>query len=133
MEPLKLDSCFSSQIDIESVVNRLLKHQISKIRTFSTRVRNIRASDACDAAIIIRHELRQILSKRSNINLLTDSKTLFNIININASTTERRLMIDVKAAREVYRDGVINDVVWIKRTYNLADSTGKATILRQLV
>lgn len=33
-------------------------------------------------------------------NILTDSKTFFNVIIRNASTTERRLMVDMKAAQK---------------------------------
>lgn len=44
-------------------------------------------------------------------------------------------MIGKHDAREAYDDGIIDEVVWIRRKYNLADSTcmTKATILQQLV
>ena len=42
-------------------------------------------------------------------------------------------MIDVKAAREAYNQGVIEDVMWIRRDYNLADAMTKSNILPQLI
>lgn len=34
---------------------------------------------ACDAAIILQHELKSILNKTVKITMLTDSATLFNV------------------------------------------------------
>lgn len=56
----------------------------------------------CNAGIVIQHDLKQIINRRIKTKILTDSKTIFNIILRNASNTEIRLMIDVKAAIEAY-------------------------------
>lgn len=61
---------------------------------------NVELSDACDSPIVIQHYVQKILRKKLKIEILTDSETLFNMIIIIASTTEQRLMIDIKAARE---------------------------------
>lgn len=42
-------------------------------------------------------------------------------------------MIDVMSERVANNDGIIDDVVWIRRTYNLADAMTKSGILPQLV
>lgn len=78
-------------------------------------------ADACNFAIIIQHYLKQILRKTLTIKVLTVIKTLFNVIIRNGSTTRMRLIIDVKAAREAYDDGIIDDVICIRRNFNLAD------------
>ena len=82
-------------------------------------------ADACDAAIVLQHELKGILKRTLKIRILTDSDTLFKVVIRNAATTEKRLMIDVKAAREAYNQGIIEDVMWIRRDYNLADAMTK--------
>lgn len=64
---------------------------------------------------------------------MTDGETLFNVIIRNESTTERRLMTYIKANIEAYKEGTVNDVIWIRRDYNLADSMTKPKILPQLV
>ena len=90
-------------------------------------------ADACDAAIVIQHDMEKMLKRKFKIKLLTDSETVFKVVIRNASTTERRLMIDIKAAREAYNEGTINDVIWIRRDYNLADAMTKYKIQPQLV
>lgn len=60
---------------------------------------------------------------------MTDSETLFNVIIRNASTKGRRVMIYVKAARETNNDGIIYDIIWIQKKFNLADAITKSTIL----
>lgn len=37
--------------------------------------------------------------------------------------------MDVKAAREAYNDETIDDIVWIRRKYNLAGAMTKAVAL----
>lgn len=63
------------------------------------------------------------------IQLFTDSETIFNGIIINSSTTEKRLMIDVKAAREDYIYGTLDDVIWIRIKFNLTEAMTKASIM----
>ena len=48
-----------------------------------------------------RHELCT-LSFKILLSMFTDSESLFKVIGKSTTTTEKRLMIDVKAAREAY-------------------------------
>lgn len=89
--------------------------------------------DACDSAIVIQHELKQMLKKTLKIQILTDSETLFNVIVRNGPTKEKRLMIDGLAAREAYNSGIVDDIVWIRRKYNLGDSMTKLEIMPEFV
>lgn len=57
----------------------------------------------------------------------TESETLFNVITLNRTNTEKVLMIYIKAARVAYDEGIIDDIIWIRRNYNLADAMRKAT------
>lgn len=90
------------------------------------------SADACDYDIVIQHDLKETLGKNLKIELLKDSDTLFNLIIWNESTTEKRLMIDVKAEREAYNDGIINDILWI-RTQHRVDAMTKDDFLPEFI
>ena len=47
-------------------------------------------ADACDAAIMIQHDLKLMLKKTLKITVLTDSATLFNVLMRNGNTTEKK-------------------------------------------
>lgn len=42
-------------------------------------------------------------------------------------------MIDVKAAREAYNDGTIDEIIWVKRKFRSADTMTKSEILPEFV
>lgn len=47
----------------------------------------------------------------------------------NSSITEQRIIIDIKAGMESYNEVIINDVIRIRREYNLEDAMTKASVL----
>lgn len=59
------------------------------------------------------------------ITIVTDSATLFNVMIKNAPTTEMRKMIDIKAAREAHNEDIIDDIIWKRRKYNVAEAMTK--------
>lgn len=42
-------------------------------------------------------------------------------------------MIDVKDSREACNDGIVENVIWIRRNYNLADAMTKTSIVPQSI
>lgn len=44
-----------------------------------------------------------------------------------------RLLIDFRASREGHNDGIVEDVMWIRRNYKLADGTTRTSILPQFI
>lgn len=89
--------------------------------------------DARDAAILIQHDFIKILKKKLKVRILIDSETIFNVVINNEFITKRRLTIYIKASRESYNDGIVNDIIWIRREHSLADAMTKHTILPRLV
>lgn len=77
--------------------------------------------------LVINHDVRHMIVKKLKIRFLTYMKSLFNLLIINASTT--CLMTNVKAARKVYNEGIVDDFIWIRRKFNLSESMTKAAIL----
>eukprot|EP00171_Calliarthron_tuberculosum_P022791 IDg22791t1 len=60
-------------------------------------------ADGFDFAYSLKSDLQRILQRRVALQMLTDSKSLFDIITKCSNSTERRLMIDMEAIREAYQ------------------------------
>jgi hypothetical protein len=58
--------------------------------------------------------------------MLTDSATLFDAITRHRRTSEGRLMLDIYAAREAYRNREMDNICLIRSEYNVADAMTKA-------
>lgn len=82
-------------------------------------------ADAFDVAYIIKRDLELILERSVRLQMFTDSKSLFDIITKCSSTTEKRLLIDVKAVREAYEKFEVSDVGFVRTENNPADSFTK--------
>jgi len=82
-------------------------------------------SDMFDVAITLAEEIRTIYKRSIPLHLLTDSKALFDIISKGSRTSEKRMMLDIAAAREGFRDKIISDIGFVRSSYNLADGLTK--------
>ncbi len=71
---------------------------------------NIRFLRGFDNAYIIKHDLERILNSRIPPSMYTDSKQIFDVVTRASYTTEKRLAIDISAAREAYNRGEISNV-----------------------
>lgn len=80
-----------------------------------------------DRCFILRHDLELILQQQLNIYIFTDSKQVFDCITKSSPTTERRLMIDIHAAKDSYDSFEIANVALIRSDQNLADCLTKAS------
>eukprot|EP00171_Calliarthron_tuberculosum_P023142 IDg23142t1 len=67
-------------------------------------------SDLFDRTSTLAAEIGTIYKKRIPVQLLTDSKSLFDVISKGSRTSEKRMMLDIAAARERFRDKVISDI-----------------------
>ena len=82
-------------------------------------------ADAVDMAIAMRTDFELIVGKKFPISIYTDSRSLFDVITRNTTTTEKRLMVDIRAIREAYEHMEISDVAWIRSENNPADALTK--------
>ena len=82
-------------------------------------------SDMFDVAATLAEELRTIYNRTIPLQLLTDSKGLFDIVSKGSKTSEKRLMLDIAAAREGFRDRIISDIGFVRSKANLADGLTK--------
>ena len=67
------------------------------------------------------------------IHVLTDSETLFSVMIKSTSTSELRLMIDIKSAKEWYERDEISTIAWIRRRENLSDAMTKIGVNNELM
>lgn len=81
-------------------------------------------ADGFDYVYLMRHDLQRILGHHP-LAMLTDSESLFKCIVKSTTTTEKRLMIDIEAAREAYCKQEISDIGWIRYEDNPADGLTK--------
>eukprot|EP00180_Rhodochaete_pulchella_P000372 Plantae.Rhodophyta-Rhodochaete_pulchella.ctg12617.p2 GENE.Plantae.Rhodophyta-Rhodochaete_pulchella.ctg12617~~Plantae.Rhodophyta-Rhodochaete_pulchella.ctg12617.p2 ORF type:complete len:137 (-),score=21.90 Plantae.Rhodophyta-Rhodochaete_pulchella.ctg12617:1933-2343(-) len=90
-------------------------------------------ADGFDSSFMIRYDLELILKQEIPLTMLTDSKQVFDVITKASHPTERRLLIDIAAAREVYNRNEISNVGLVSSKDNLADGLTKPGLFEILV
>ncbi len=76
-------------------------------------------SDAFDVGYTLATELSSLLGRKVPLILLTDSKSLFDVISKGSRTSEKRMMLDIAAARERYRRRDIFNIGFVRSSKNL--------------
>ena len=82
-------------------------------------------ADLFDNAFDIPSEVKQALRRSVPIHLLTDSKSLFDIISKGSRTSEKGKMLDIHATRQGYQNRDISNTGLFRSQHNLADSLSK--------
>lgn len=82
-------------------------------------------SEALDEAFVIRYDLERLYNQHIPLTILTDSKQLFDVVTKASQPTEKRLMIDIAAARQAYTRHDISNVALIASDDNVADAFTK--------
>lgn len=82
-------------------------------------------TDAFDAVATIAIDLSHAFRRKIPVRMFTDSKQVFDVITRGKRPTEKRLAIDVIAAREAYHNFEIDRVGLIRGENNPADALSK--------
>ena len=82
-------------------------------------------TDALDASLALRRDLSKVYGCNIPLSMYTDSKQLFDVLTKSTYPTERRLMIDVAAARESYTRFEISNIGLVRGDVNPADALTK--------
>lgn len=81
--------------------------------------------DAFDIAYVLKKDLDMMFDTKLDIIMFTDSKKLFDAVTCGKRTTERRLSIDVTAARQSYKQFEITSIGLMRGDVNPADGLTK--------
>ena len=82
-------------------------------------------ADAFDMAFTIKYDMQMIMKQYIPLNMYTDSLSLFDVLTKSTTTTEKRLMIDLRSVRECYENQELDNVAHIRSQFNPADSLTK--------
>ena len=82
-------------------------------------------ADMFDIAVALAADLTTMLGLQIPVQLLTDSKCLFDVISKGIRTSEKRIMIDITAARNAFKSTVISDIGLVRSADNIADGLTK--------
>lgn len=82
-------------------------------------------ADAFDMSFAITHDIQTMLGKVILLQLFTDSLSSFDVLTRAKTTTEKRLMIDLKSVKESYDKNEIADIAFIRSEFNIADALTK--------
>lgn len=116
----------TSIFDYYSIKSRRIVTSVLGVETFGL-------ADECDVAIVIQHDLKQIINKRikvKHINIYQNTVQRYHNELIQHRTTANNWC---KTARDACNEGIIDGIRWIRRTYNLTDAMKNASIHPQLV
>ena len=89
-------------------------------------------TEGFDCAYMLKDDLEGLYRKKIPIQMRTDSKQIFDMITKASSTSERRLMIDVSAARQAYNENEISNVGLVRSEHNIAEGLNKPKFCRSL-
>ena len=73
-------------------------------------------------------QLEQALNRTLLLHLLTDSRSLIDIIGKRSRISEKRLMLDIGATRQAYKAELISYIGFVRSLHNLADIPTKPRI-----
>jgi hypothetical protein len=90
-------------------------------------------AECFDAAYVLNHDLETLLCRPIRLQMLTDSKQLFDCISHSSRAKERRIMIDVAAAKQAFERNEISDLGHVRGSDMLADCFTKVTRPVQLM
>ena len=93
-------------------------------------------ADGFDYGYALKIDIERITGKLLLLTLLTDSKSLFDVLVTSSTTTEKRLMIDIAAIREAYQSTEIHNVAHVRGDHNPGDAftkVGKCLALNRIL
>ena len=82
-------------------------------------------SDLFDVAAVLAAELQALIGVKVPVQHLMDSKSLFDVISKGSRNFEKRMMLDIAAAREGFRDEGISDIGFVRSANNIVDGLTK--------
>ena len=82
-------------------------------------------AEAYDYTYKLRVDLERILKRKVPLTMLTDSKSLFEVITECSHTAEKRLMIDITSVRDANNMEELSNVYCFRTAHTLTDAFTK--------
>lgn len=82
-------------------------------------------ADTFDMFFTLRHDLEKITSCKLPKRMMTDSKSLFDVLTKTTMTTKKRLIIDLQTVKNAYASFEVSDVALLLSKFNIADALTK--------
>ena len=142
------DAAFANNKDLTSQLSRIIlvidgrsnavpiafksyKSHRATISVLSAEV--IEFSDLFDDAFALKSQLEHAFPRAIPMHLLTDSKSLFDIVSKGTRGSEQRIMIDIHADRKSYESEEITSIGFVGPANNLADGFTKPKMQSSLL
>ncbi len=106
----------------------VLQQEVEENRKIHYGWRSLRFFCCIWPSFVIRLGLQEILNQKISLTMFTDSKQLFDVLTTAAHTTEKRLMVEIMAAREAYNRFEISNVGLVSGRSNPARGLTKPGI-----
>ena len=82
-------------------------------------------AEVSDDVLVIRKQLELVFVHIIPLHMLIDFKCVFNVIYKGSCTSEDRTMSDIYALRKSYKMQEIENIGFVKASYNLANGLPK--------
>eukprot|EP00173_Palmaria_palmata_P003808 Plantae.Rhodophyta-Palmaria_palmata.ctg4150.p2 GENE.Plantae.Rhodophyta-Palmaria_palmata.ctg4150~~Plantae.Rhodophyta-Palmaria_palmata.ctg4150.p2 ORF type:complete len:156 (-),score=20.32 Plantae.Rhodophyta-Palmaria_palmata.ctg4150:275-742(-) len=82
-------------------------------------------AEAFDASFVVKYELERLLKRPTALQMLVDSKQIFDAVTQSTRTTEKRLLLDLAAAKQSFERGEISEFGLVTTDFMLADCLTK--------
>ena len=134
------DAAFTDNRDLKSQLGRIILFMddsyaaitiIFKIYKSRRRARSVFSmevivfADLFDDVLALRSQIEHALCRAMTMHLLTDSNSLFDIISKGIRRSEKRVMLDIYAAREGHKYREISNLGFVLWIAKLADGLNK--------
>ena len=113
-------------IDENSAPIAFKSYKSRHVTRFVLAAEVIAFSDLFDEAFVLKDSIEMEIANNVQLHLLTDSKSLFDIIRKKSRTNENRLMQDVYAARQIYKEQDISNIGFVWSNQNVSDRLAKS-------
>eukprot|EP00173_Palmaria_palmata_P004975 Plantae.Rhodophyta-Palmaria_palmata.ctg7907.p1 GENE.Plantae.Rhodophyta-Palmaria_palmata.ctg7907~~Plantae.Rhodophyta-Palmaria_palmata.ctg7907.p1 ORF type:complete len:225 (+),score=20.42 Plantae.Rhodophyta-Palmaria_palmata.ctg7907:63-677(+) len=102
----------------------IIKHRSAKCHRVTRSAMSAEScafADCYDAAFVLKVELERLLDMHIPLQMLVDSKQLFDAISHSSRTKEQRVMIDINAGKQGFERREISDLGLVTTVIMLAD------------
>lgn len=118
--------CFLVHEEGIAVPMDLRSYEATSLRRYAMGGEGIAFRELFNRASTLDGEMRQLHHFRIPVQLITDSKSLFDVIRRGTRTSEKRMVLDIVPARDGFREHIISDIGFLRTSNNLAEGLAKA-------